>query len=303
MARGALVVETLTGEIEIQLKRRFVELTGKGSEIEALLISDGILQVGGGFVEAGEEVLLLHYVGGEVEGGGGEDRVSGDDLLIVFVGTLNSNGPPGGKKGVVEDMNPSREVIMREDVQASTAAAIQKEIVVEGDIAFALEEIFGAMFILEEEIVMNQVLVLAAGAFDGEVADQEIGTGAAHAGGDEAVVSDDCRLGLLGHSRIVAPVLLLDLNPIACGVGDEVVFDQPAHEGVISTMASEIHPGAGVADFDITNRPIPGGSAIGSVDSDSGRVIVDDEVFQGDMVGGLARLDGVADVGGGSIEA
>jgi hypothetical protein len=90
---------------------------------------------------------------------------------------------------------------------------------------------------------------------------------------------------------------VLDLQAVAQGVADVVVLDQPGDEGVRAVGIAEIHAGAHPLDAIAAHHPAEGRTLAGNADALlGGGMVVDVQVFQGDMVGvaGVALgLDGV----------
>src|SRR5215472_16203739 len=144
---------------------------------------------------------------------------------------------------------------------SSAIHRIEKQVVVQGEVALSLEQ--GLHWILIEEIPVYLEEIVLPRAGEWSMADEQVGAGEGTAGGviglAEHIVPDDGtggrqrQAGNIGRQR----VLIFDLDVVADRVVNEIVFDEAAQELIVSIRIPEIHPRPRVGDDAIANGDVP----------------------------------------------
>ncbi len=223
----------------------------------------------------------------------GEEGVCGDDeILDAFRGDADALAV--ADNGVVIDMGASqgKVVVAQGDRGLARVGVSEKEIVMNADAARGLEE--GLARIVPENIAVDLVEVVGSGTARGEAADKHVGTVSVGTRGavlDEHIVTDEGAAGGFRHpGDRHARVLELDLHAIADGILDEVVFDDPADEGIGPVRVAEVKAGAAAADDIAPDRPVPRRRLRGNADRLLRSVPVADEaVLDEDVMNPVLR--------------
>jgi hypothetical protein len=180
--------------------------TGAGRKIQPGKLGMGFGQVALGGVQAAGDVVPLFPA---EEGAGGEHDVADHALAELGRALPLAQGDafPPGQDGVVEYLHLSGNVVVGLDAHGG-AVAVDEHVVVEGEIAFTLEQ--GLAGVLPEQVGVDQVAILAARPSHGEMAHQHVRPGVGLPPGrrgrpaflGEDVAADDRVMARLGFRQV-----------------------------------------------------------------------------------------------------